>query len=91
MKITHEISQRMHAAKARRRLNGPAPDYPTLLPLNMPIKKIIIEDFLRSSRHELLLFPSAKRCDQFRVEVDGKPWKDSIGYSRLLAGIRKAR
>ena len=91
MKMTPEISRRMHAAKARKRLAAPAPEYPPLLPLNVPVKRILIEDLRLGTRHELLLFPAARRRNQFRVEVDGLPWRDSIGYSRIMAGLRKAR
>lgn len=89
--MTREISRRMVEAKSRKRMEGPAPEYPALLPLNVPVKRILIEDFRSGTRHELVLFPSARRRDQFRVEVDGLPWKDSIGYSRIMAGMRKAR
>ena len=81
----------MHADRARRRMAGPAPDYPPLWPLNVPVKRILIEDLRAGTRHELVLFPSARRRDQFRVEVDGLPWNESIGYSRIMAGLRKAR
>jgi len=81
----------MNAAKARKRESGPAPDYPPMLRLDVPVKRIVIEDLRFGSRHELLLFISVHRRNSFRVEMDGKPWKDCIGYSRLLAGIRKAR
>lgn len=91
MKMTPEISRRMHAAKARRRMAAAAPDYPALLPLNVPVKRILVEDFRAGTRHELVLFPSARRRNQFRVEVDGLPWKESIGYSRIMSGLRKAR
>ena len=89
--MTLEISRRMTAARARKRMGRPPPDYLPLPVLNVPVKRILIEDFQRGTRHELMLYPSARRRDQFRVEVDGLPWKASIGYSRIMAGLRKAR
>lgn len=81
----------MHAAKARKRLAALPPEYPTTPPLGAPLKRITVEDFRLGTKHEITPYPSARRKDQFRVTVDGKAWKQSIGYSRLLAGIRKAR
>ena len=89
--MTPEISRRMHAAKARKRRDLPAPDYPRPLPLDVPLKRITVEDFRLGTKHELRLYPSPARRDQFRVTVDGREWKQAIGYSRLLAGVRKAR
>ena len=89
--MTPEISRRMHSAKARRRMALPPPEYPSHPPLDAPLKRITVEDFRLGTKHELTLYPSARRKDQFRVTVDGKAWKQSIGYSRLLAGLRKAK
>lgn len=30
------------------------------------------------------------RVDQYRVEANGKPWKDRIGWSKALAKLRQA-
>lgn len=30
------------------------------------------------------------RIDQYRAVADGKPWKDRIGWSRVLTAVRKA-
>ena len=30
------------------------------------------------------------RIDQYLVEADGQPWRDRIGWSKVLAGVRKS-
>ncbi|MFQ6372112.1 hypothetical protein [Shewanella sp. YIC-542] len=39
--------------------------------------------------HTLALYKT-NRIDCYRVIVDGKLWKERIGWSNILAGIRKA-
>jgi hypothetical protein len=81
-------SQNSGLAKERKRLSSPPPDYFNAPDYTTPARKIIIED--SHSRHEFLLFISPDRIDQFRVIVDGKPWLERAGMSRILAGLRKA-
>lgn len=39
--------------------------------------------------HTLHLYRS-DRVDCYRAVADGKPWKDRIGWSKVLAGLRKS-
>lgn len=39
--------------------------------------------------HTLHLYRTS-RVDQYRAVADGQPWKDRIGWSRVLAGLRKS-
>jgi len=39
--------------------------------------------------HTLDLYRS-DRVDCYTVHVDGKPWKDRIGWSRILSELRKS-
>ena len=80
---------RMRAAKERKRLSGPAPDYPPDLPELRRL--IIVEDYDGSEtiRHELVLYRT-DRIDCYRVVADGKEWKERVGWSKILAGLRKA-
>ncbi len=80
---------RMRAGKERRRLAGEAPDYPAPLPELR--RTIIIIDYDRGVpvEHRIDLHRT-RRIDQFRAVVDGREWKASIGFSGVLAGIRKA-
>ena len=41
------------------------------------------------TKHTLELYKT-NRIDCYRVIVDGKLWKEHIGWSNILAGIRKA-
>ncbi len=76
------------AAKATKRLDGPSPDYPTVLPELR--RRIVIVDFdFGENIHTLDLYRT-NRIDTYRVHVDGKPWKARIGWSKILAGLRKS-
>ena len=79
----------MRAAKERKRLAEPAPEYPRELPELR--RRIIIEDFDSGETvcHEFLLFRT-DRIDCYRVVADSKEWKSKIGWSQILAGLRKA-
>lgn len=78
----------MRAAKEAKRLAAPAPDYPVCLP-DLRREIIIIDHDFGRREHRILMYRT-RRVDCYRVEVDGKPWADSIGRSRILAGLRKA-
>ena len=83
--------QKLAAIRAGRdsaRMAAPPPDYPVDLPALR--RRIIIEDFdFGHDVHVIELFKS-DRIDCFRVEVDGKPWKQRIGLSQILAWLRKS-
>lgn len=66
---------------------GPAPDYPQ--PLPEVRLRITVERFDPGceSAHVFALKRS-RRVDQYRVEVDGEPWRVA-GLSRVLEMIRK--
>lgn len=51
-------------------------------------RRLTVEDFVSGERHVLELWET-NRIDQFRVTVDGRPWKERIGMSGILAGVRK--
>jgi len=86
-------AQRTKLANIRRsrdaaRIAEPAPDYPAVLPDLR--RRITIETFdFGHEIHVIEMFRS-DRIDCFRVEVDGKPWKARIGWSQILAGLRKS-
>ena len=79
----------MREAKEREILSGPSPQYP----LDVPDlrRKIIIEDYDSGTvvRHEIELHRTS-RIDCYRVVIDGKEWKNFVGWSAILSGIRKA-
>lgn len=77
----------MREAKDRKRIEGPASDYPPVLP--MLRRKIIIEDLdFGIVRHEINLYRT-NRIDLYNMEVDGRPYASGIGWSRILEIIRK--
>lgn len=86
-------AQRTKLANIRRsrdaaRMAEPAPDYPVVLPDLR--RRIIIEDFDFGHRVHVMELHKTDRIDCYRVTVDGKPWKNRIGWSQILAGLRKS-
>jgi hypothetical protein len=73
---------RANAAKEPR---GRPPELPDLR------RKVEITDYDAGQPvvHTITLF-RADRVDCYRAEADGKPWKDRIGWSRVLELTRKA-
>lgn len=84
-----EICARMREAKGKKRMDGDAPDYPRMLP-NLR-RTIIIIDYDNGlyDQHQIDLYKTG-RIDQYRAVVDGIEWKKRIGFSGVLAGIRKS-
>ena len=73
IKGSRKFNDRMERARAeqeRRRLEGPAPDYPPQLPELR--RRIVVEDFDLGEpvRHEIRLYRSS-RVDCYVVEMDG--------------------
>ena len=86
-KKSAEMRRRMRASRDRNRMAKPAPDYPQQLPEVRMRIEVTRFDF-GEERHTFELRRS-RRCDQYAVLVDGKPWKVT-GLSGVLEGLRKA-
>lgn len=80
--------EKMREAKARKREQGPAPDYPVVLPKLRRIVIVIDYDF--GKRVNIMKLYRTGRIDQYRAEANGKLWRDKIGFSGILAAIRKS-
>jgi len=77
----------MREAKCRKIAAGPAPAYPPELPeLRRTI--IVIDYDFGPVAHRIDLYKT-RRIDCYRAVVDGKPWRDKIGWSRVLEVVRK--
>jgi len=87
---TPERSKWAHAAKARKRMEKPSPDYPPIPDYAAPVESIRHRNYRTGQIHDLVLFASRRRANAFRVIVNGREWKRSIGYDRLLRGLRSA-
>ncbi len=89
---SHKELQRlaaMRAAKERKRLEGPLPEYAVDIP-DLRRRIIVIDyDSGNAVTHTIDLHRT-RRIDQYRAVVDGVEWKKRIGFSGVLAGIRKA-
>jgi len=88
--MTKQHSQNCVLARARKRLAQPPPDYFDAPDCTKAVRRLLYEDFQTGRQHEFLLFISPKRIDQFRVTINGKLWKERIGWTHVLAGLRKA-
>lgn len=80
---------RMRDGKARKRMASQAPDYPAPLP-DLRRTIIVIDYDGGVPAHHQIDLHRTNRIDQFRAVVDGKEWKKRIGFSGVLAGIRKS-
>jgi len=86
-------AQRAKLAAMRRwsdaeRMALPPPDYTPELPALR--RRIVIEDFDFGHRVHVMELYKTDRIDCYRVVADGKPWKERIGWSQILAGLRKS-
>lgn len=90
-RVTKRQTERIEAMKRgreRARLGSLKPDYPFGLPELRRELIVIDHDFGTVTHH--FKFYRTGRIDQFRVDVDEKPWQQKIGWSRVLAGLRKS-
>ena len=78
----------MRAGRERARLAAPAPDYPVQLPDLR--RRIVIEDFDFGHSVHVLELHRTNRVDCYRVIADGVEWKRRVGWSKILAGLRKS-
>ena len=78
----------MRASRERARLTESAPDYPQQLPELR--RQIIIRNFDFGEKIHTLDLYRTNRVDCYRVVADGVEWKRRIGWSNILAGLRKS-
>ena len=88
--MTREKSAQLHAAKARRRMTEPAPDYPPELDYTAPVESWTFKDYRSGRVHKLVLFHSRRRRGSFRVVVNGREWSKCVGYDRLIRKTAKS-
>ena len=91
-KQTEALKRRLEAmrrgrerAAMAREPRGRMPDLPLLR------RELIVIDYDTGEpvTHTLHLYRTG-RVDQYRAVADGVPWKDRIGWSKVLAGLRKS-
>lgn len=83
-----ETLARMRAGKDAARMERPAPDYPPTLPELR--RRIVIQDFDFGEKIHMLDLYRTNRVDCYRVVADGVEWKKRVGWSKILAGLRKS-
>ncbi len=82
-------SIKMNKAKERLRIESDISDYPKILPQKRRVLTYTDYDSGEPVTHVFECYKS-KRVDCFKVIVDGKLWKECIGWSKILEGLRKA-
>lgn len=83
-----ETLARMKAGKDAARMARPAPHYPQQLPDLR--RRIVVEDWDFGHSVHVLELHRTNRVDCYRVIADGVEWKERIGWSKILAGLRKS-
>ena len=78
----------MRAAKEARRIDGPEPKRP--VDLSDLRRRIVVIDYDFGERIHTLDLYRTDRIDCYRVVADGIEWKRRVGWSRILAGLRKS-
>ena len=78
----------MRRGRERARMAQPleerAPELPDLR------RRIVVEDFDFGHQVHVLELHRTNRVDCYRVVADGIEWKKRIGWSAILAGLRKS-
>ena len=88
MPYRNRTRQSAKMAKARLREEGEAPDYPVTLP-DLRRTIIVVDHDFGDVEHRIDLFKT-RRVDCYRVVADGLEWKERMGWSRILAALRKS-
>lgn len=88
--MTAKHSANAVAARARKRIQSPPQDYFDAPDYSKPVRKLVYTDLLSGASHEFVLYIHPQRIDQFRVILNGKVWRERIGWTHILAGLRKA-
>lgn len=86
-RYSRELAQ-ARAARERRRLEGPAPDYPPDLPELRRELLVVDYDTGTPVTHHFALYRS-DRVDCYRVVENGVPWRKRWGWARVLAQVRE--
>ena len=82
--MTPKQSRNALAAKARKRMETDAPDYPHAVDYAAPVESWTFRDYRRGHTHKLVLFHSRRRVNSFRVVVNGREWTKAMGYDRIM-------
>lgn len=83
-----ETLARMNAGRDAARMEQTAHEYPREFPDLR--RRIIIIDYDFGERVHTLDLYRTNRVDCYRVVADGAEWKQRIGWSAILAGLRKS-
>jgi hypothetical protein len=86
---TKERSRIAHAGKERKRMAGPAPDYPAPADLNVPVETWTFTNHRSGRFNQVVLLPSTRRRNTFTVEVNGVVKCNSMGRDRVMRWIVK--
>ena len=80
---------RMNAARERNRLAAVADEPPCQAIAGRHCYTLTVHDRLAGMLHAVDLYVSERRINAYRTTVDGKPWRDNISMTRVLAALRR--
>jgi hypothetical protein len=86
------MSRKLAAARASKdaaRMAGTAPDYPPDLP-HLRRVVIVIDYDQGAPVIETMRLYHTSRVDSYRAEINGATWRQRIGWSGVLEGLRKS-
>lgn len=87
-KWTRETSALAHAAKARKRLAGPAPEYPPLVEAGRLLHRIRVESFVAGTGFEVEIRQAA-RSNQIVAVTFGRASRRPHGFDLLFRRLRQ--
>jgi hypothetical protein len=76
-------------AKERKRMAGPAPDYPAPVDFNVPVETWTFTHHRSGKFNQIVLLPSPLRRNAYAVEVNGVVKCKSMGRDRAMRWIVK--
>jgi hypothetical protein len=86
----YRLTKKSREARPKRPELTDADIEPITPPLPHLRRRIVIADFDFGEKVHTLNLYRTRRVDCYAVHVDGQPWRASMGWSRILAGLRKS-
>lgn len=87
-KFSQKMLEAMQRGKERARMARPLEERPPELPHRRRI--ILVIDYDHGKVVERMDLYRTNRVDCYRAVVNGKVWKENIGWAKALEGVRKS-
>lgn len=87
-RISAKLQEAMQRGRARARMERPMEDRPPELPERRRIVLVIDYDFGKVV--ERMDLYKTNRRDCYKAVINGKVWKNRVGWAKALEGVRKS-